>query len=395
MIDVTRLMDSPPAAKRDVLLLRDMPEQRLLSMERFAEGLERGFASHPSIRLSATTVRPLLGQTTGAFARVDSYLARFVRYPLSVRGTRADVYHVADHGYAHVAAFLPGERTVVTCHDLTLLRAAEGDAGFRPPWPTLQRFRWSVSFLCRAARVICATESTRSDVVRLLGALPERVALVPYGVAPHFRFVGEAARRELRKTLPAAGQYAVLHVSTGNPYKNVDGTLRVIAALRLCGMDVTLARAGRPLNEAQANLARSLGIAGAVVECGIVSDERLVELYNACDALLFPSHYEGFGWPALEAMACGTPVVVSDCAALSELVGDAGLAAPADDVDGLASALRAALTSDDLAATLRWRGLKRAAGFTWERAIAGYARVYETVAAEAEEAAGARERRTA
>lgn len=366
-----------------MLLLRDMPEQGLRSMERFADELEEGFAAHPAVALRSATVRAWALMSRLGLGRVDGYWKRFVWYPLLARRLRADVYHVADHGYGHVTMFLPPERTVVSCHDLMLLRAAEGAAGFRPRSVSLARLRWSVSFLRRAARVICPTDVTKRDVQRFLGVDPDRLELVPYGVHRRFHPLGEAERAGLRSALPGVGRHVVLHVSTGGPYKNVAGTLRVIAALRSTGGDVTLLRVGRPLERGERALARSLGLDGAVIECGEVSDERLVELYNACDALLFPSFAEGFGWPPLEAMACGLPVVASNCASLIEVLGDAALMAGPDDVSGLAAALRVTLESPDVARRMRGLGLRRVERYRWDRAVEGFARVYGAVAEQA------------
>ncbi len=352
-------------------------------MERFADELERGFAGHSAVRMAATAVRPSPLAVSSRLRRLDSYLARFVRYPLAAWRRVADIYHIADHGYAHLAALLPRGRTVITCHDLMLLRADDGEAGFRGRRLSVARFRWSTSYLKRAARVVCDSHATKGDVIRLRGVPEGRVAVVPLGVDRRFRFLGEEAVSRLKAGIPALGRYAVLHVSTGDPYKNVPGTLQVLAALRQSGIDVVLVRVGKPLNQGERALAHRLRVAGAIIDCGRVSDERLVELYNAADVLLFPSYYEGFGWPPLEAMACGTPVVTSDCRALAEVVGDAGLMAPPEDTHALAAAVRSVLESGELAMRLRRLGLERAARYTWERTVSEYARVYAAVAEEA------------
>jgi alpha-1,3-rhamnosyl/mannosyltransferase len=290
------------------------------------------------------------------------------------------VYHIVDHGYGHLAALLPKERVVASCHDLMLLRAEEGDAGFRGRASSVLRFRWSTSFLRSAARVVVPTQVTRCDVERLLGVDPGRIDVVPYGVDGMFRPFDGERRAALKREITGGARQALLHVSTGNAYKNVDGVLRTVAALRRAGIDVALVRAGRPLTDAQRALARDAGIGDAIVDCGRVAEERLVELYNACDALLFPSHHEGYGWPPLEAMACGTPVVTSTCQTLIEVTDGAALCAPATDVDGLASQVRRVLGDADLRERLRWAGIERAAQHTWQRTIEGFASAYERVA---------------
>lgn len=371
---------TPPAQSRTpVLLVRDMPEQRLASMERLADQIERGFATHPRYRMKSMALHASPAAARIGLGRVDSCATRFARYPLAASRMRAGVYHIVDHGYAHVAALLPRERTVVSCHDLMLLKAEEGMAGFVPGRAQLARFRWSTSYLKKVARVVCPSESTKRDLVRLRGVSPQRISVVPYGVDARFRPLGLDAQANLKAALPGAGRHAVLHVSTGDAYKNVSGTLRVLAALRESAVDITLIRVGKPLSVDERHLAAELRVMGAIIECGRVSEERLVELYNAADVLLFPSFHEGYGWPPLEAMACGTPVVTSDAPSLTELVGDAGLAAPARDVAALASAVRSVLDSPDLAETLRRRGIERAAQLTWQRTIDGFAQAYAMV----------------
>jgi glycosyltransferase involved in cell wall biosynthesis len=235
--------------------------------------------------------------------------------------------------------------------------------------------------LRRATRVVCPTQATARDAVRLARVDPRRISVVPYGVGDQFRPLGEPRRSDVRASLAREGiEHLVLHVSTGDPYKNVEGTLRVVAALRASGMRAGLIRAGAPLRATQRQLARRLGLEDVIIDCGRVSDERLVELYNAADVLLFPSHHEGYGWPPLEAMSCGTPVVTSTCAALTEVCGDAALAAPAIDVPGLMRAIRDILTSREIAETLRKRGFERAAGYPWSRTVDGFAQTYDDVA---------------
>lgn len=365
--------------KTNVLLLRDIPEHRLRSMERLADEIEQGFADHHGIAMRSMALHESATAKRIGLGTLDSYATRYLRYPVAARLRPADVYHIVDHGYAHLAALLPSNRVVASCHDLMLMRAEQGDAGPRARSTSVMRFRWSASFLRRVARVVVPTQVTKHDVEGLVGVDPARIDVVPYGVGGIFRPFDDDRRAALKRDLIGGASIAVLHVSTGNAYKNVEGVLRTIAALHASGTDAVLVRAGMPLTEAQSALARQLGVASAVVDCGQVADARLVELYNACDVLLFPSHHEGYGWPPLEAMACGTPVVASECQTLLEVCDGAALHAPASDVGALAAHVQRAVEDGDLRDRLRWAGIERAAQCSWQRAIDGFAAAYASV----------------
>lgn len=351
-----------------VALLRDLPGERRTSMERFADELA-------SALVAATDWEPRPHQPSARFGR---RLARFGVYPLAARQLQADVFHVIDHGYADLALALPRERTVVTCHDLILLRAARGEA---EPWGgrlLAARFRFSVSQLTRVAHVVCDSTATQADVVRLVGVEPARTSVVALGLDPRFRpAVGDLGT--LRDRLGLRG-LLIMHVDSGAPYKNVGATIRVTSRLLDRGLDVRLIRVGVPLPSIYADALPS----GIVRDYGFVSDELLVELYQAADVLLFPSEYEGFGWPPVEAMACGTPVVASDRPALPETLGDAGMLVSPNDETALADTVARVLQEPNLAAELRARGLRRAATFSWERTARAYGDIYARVRKRAE-----------
>jgi glycosyltransferase involved in cell wall biosynthesis len=353
-------------------------------MERFADGLEAAFANSNRIEIAGRTVNESRLAKRLGLAAPAGYATRLIHYPLAAARASADIYHIVDQGYAHVAAMLPRSRTVATCHDLMLLRAEEGVAGFRGRRTSVIRYRWSTSFLQRIARVVCVSNATKADVSRLCAVPGDRIRVIPPGVEDRFRRLRDEERSFLRSTIPKIRKYIVLQVSTGHRYKNTPQTLRVVHGLSAAGLDVCLVRVGRPLGPEERALARDLNIADRLIELGIVSDSRLVEIYNAADVLVFPSHYEGFGWPPLEAMACGTPVVVSTAPSLSEVVGTAGLTAPATDTKALVGAVRTILESSALQTELRERGLSRAAGYSWERTAAAYEDVYMEVLAELE-----------
>lgn len=361
----------------DVLLLRDIPDEQRLSMERFADALEHGFGLDPTLGVRAITLHGSPFATKLKLGNLGRYWTRFVGYPSVAKKRHAHLYHIVDQGYADLARALPADRTIITCHDLMLLRAEEGAAGFRGSRTSVLRFRWSASYLKQVAHVVCDSASTMRDAERLCGVGPNRMSVISPGVARRFRPLPTDRRNQLRAALSRPDELLLLSVSTGHPYKNSAATLRVLAALRSEGRPIKLIRVGRGFNAEELVLKRDLGLNGAVLETGIVSDERLVELYNVADVLLFPSFYEGYGWPPLEAMACGAPVVASTAPSVAEIVASAGLLEDPRDTAALTRAVRAVLGSPDLAANLRARGLARARMFSWERAINGYRQLYE------------------
>ena len=360
-----------------VMLFRDVPEEQRFSIERYADELASAIRDEPGLEVSSVTTHQSTTLSGAGIHGVARYSARFVQYPIKAAFTRSDVHHIVDGSYGDLLRVIPGQRTIVTCHDLMLLRAEEGATGFVGRAHSVRRFRWSVQQLHRARFIVCPSEATRADVIRLLRLDERSVVVIPHGVRSEFRpLPGRTPRAS------SSASYMLLHVSTGQPYKNDVGVLRVLAELVRRGADVTLLRAGRALKDAGRDEATRLGIADRVHDLGRVSDARLVELYNEADVFLFPSFYEGFGWPVLEAMACGCPVVASDRASLPLLVGRGGLVAKPDDIRALADAVEALRPGSENAAKARAGALREASGYTWERARSAYVELYRTVATE-------------
>jgi glycosyltransferase involved in cell wall biosynthesis len=289
------------------------------------------------------------------------------------------VFHITDQGYAHAARVLPYARSIVTCHDLMAVAASARELQFRFPRRTRLRYRLVLPHLARVAQVACVSETARRDAIELAGVDPERCTVIRPGIDRAFRPLGVGERRAARASLGKLRGPLILHVSSGRPYKNVAGTIHVLDALGRGGIDAHLVRVGLPMTRAERRLASRLGVDRRILEQGVVGERRLLELYNAADVLLFPSFAEGFGWPPLEAMACGTPVVASDCEAVVETSAGAALLAPAEDHAALAVAVARVLLSPQTAAHLRAQGARRAREFSWSSAARDYARLYSAV----------------
>jgi glycosyltransferase involved in cell wall biosynthesis len=291
-----------------------------------------------------------------------------------------DVFHLVDQRDARLLEALPAERTVQTVHDLLTIQSD-------PDSPDAELMR---AYLTRAARVVAISQATRSEILEHTDVDPDRVSVIPNGLDERFRPVPPARLILVHDLLPTT-QYRVLHVAANTqPRKNIAATIRVLAELRQQGLDVLLVRSGARLPAAEAELAAELHVDEWIADLGYVDDERLVELYNAADALLFPSSYEGFGWPPLEAMACGLPVVASNAAALPEVlgppadlqgIGGASLQAAPDDLATLTSHVAAVLTDRTLSERLSEAGRLRAAQFGWDQTARRYLELYRELLA--------------
>ena len=368
-----------------LLLFRDFVEDRRLSMERYAAQLAAALGGALPAGWQLAEFRPSLPRALAALpvpARQRLRLARYLAYPLAAHGRPGDLNHVLDQGYGHLSYALPHARTVVTVHDLIpLLRwkgAIRGVVRGRRPWLN----ELSLKALRRAAHLIAVSESTRRDLMRHLGCAPDRISVVYSGLDPSMRPLAPPERQALRKKLGLPGPEVRLILVTGEAfYKNLETSLAVLRRLGERSEEpLMLVRLGESSPVWQRSVATA-GLTERVLAIAPLADARMVELYNAVDCLLFPSWYEGFGLPVIEAMACGTPVVTSNAGALPEAVGDAAPMAAADDVGGLAELVEAVLRDPATRQARIEKGLAQSARFSWSRAAAGTLRVYEKVLA--------------
>jgi glycosyltransferase involved in cell wall biosynthesis len=310
-----------------------------------------------------------------------SILWQRMRVPLPVQLVTGplDLFHSPDF----VLPPLVRTPAVLTVHDLSFLRVPDCFV------PAFRSYLSSAvpRAVARAGRILADSTSTRNDLVELLDVEPARITVIYPGVEARFRPVREPdARAAVRARYGLPARF-ILGLSTLQPRKNFDGLVAAFA--RLVGgaegwpglADVHLVVAGQKgwmYEEALATAAGS-GVADRIHFTGFVDDADLPALYSLASVFAFPSWYEGFGVPVLEAMACGTPVVAADNSSLPEVVGEAGLLVDAADTDGLARAIGQVLSEDALRRRLAARGLERAQRFTWARAAEQLLQVYGEV----------------
>jgi glycosyltransferase involved in cell wall biosynthesis len=270
-------------------------------------------------------------------------------------------------------------RGVVTVHDLSFLRVPEcADPGLRA------FLEYAVPrSLARAARVLADSENTKKDLIELLEVAPEKVSVVPAGIEARFQPVRDTAKLAAVRARYKLPEWFILMVGTIEPRKNLSRLITAYGQLRRqTGLPHALVIAGKEgwLFQGIYEQVVREGMTECVLFPGFVDDADLPALYTLADVLAFPSLYEGFGLPPLEAMACGTPVVTSDNSSLPEAVGSAALLINAEDTAGLAEALARVLGDANLRAQLTELGRAQAARFTWSDAARRLLEAYRLTA---------------
>ncbi len=283
------------------------------------------------------------------------------------------------HDPTGVTPFLLGAgpaRTVVTLHDV-IPWSHPGTSTFLD---TLIYRWWLPWALRRVDAIITDSESSKRDICRFLGVPEWRVVVVPLGVSSTYRPASpsEIAAARARYRLP--DEY-LLVVGSLEERKNLRRLLSACVRLWREGETRPLVVVGarKPGYESSFSALRNPDLTQRVIFTGYVPENDLPGLYSGATIFVFPSRYEGFGLPPLEAMACGTPVVCSDTSSLPEVVGDAAVLVDPSSVEALAGALASVLADAPLRAQLRERGLQRAQRFTWQRAAEETLIVYREV----------------
>jgi glycosyltransferase involved in cell wall biosynthesis len=270
----------------------------------------------------------------------------------------------------------PSTRTVLTVHDLSFVRAPDAVS------PALRQYLSRVvpRSVRRADHVLADSQATKDDLIALYGAAPEKIDVLLSGVNPRFQPVRDPATLAAVRARYRIGQAPfVLSVGTVQPRKNYERLIRTMAQLpgELQGIHLVIAGGRGWLQGPIYAAVDSLGLRDRVHFIGFADDADLPALYSAARCLAFPSLYEGFGLPVLEAMACGTPVVTSNVSSLVEVAGDATLLVDPLSVEQIAESLVRLLTDEGQRAALIERGFRQAAQFTWHRAAAQLRALYE------------------
>ena len=389
-------MMQPPMPSGRLAILHDMAEEAWPSMDQmgdllttrvplFAPGLSVTPIRHRLVPLAS--IGPLRGIRPLFLA--DRIVNRMLFYPAALRRRvrgRFDLYHVVDHSYAQLALELPGDSTIVTCHDVETFRSLiQPDESPRPAAFRMMTGR-ILRGLARAGTIVCGSAAARDDLVRFGLADPARTRVVPNGIDPRFlEPPGTAARARAAELLPLRrGGYEILHVGHDVPRKRLDRLIGIVAALQARGHQVRLVRVGAMRAETRRRAA-ALGFAD-FVELPFLDAGELRAVYERADVLLLPSDREGYGLPVLEAFASGKPVVASDIPALRESSGGLAACVPPDDLGAWVDAVERVMSTADGGGLLAEARRRHAASRTWDTHVRDLIPIYGDVLERARQA---------
>jgi glycosyltransferase involved in cell wall biosynthesis len=373
-----------------VLLIGNYAADQQQSMQRFSAMMLQGLTA---AGVQAELIRPetVLGGVGSLGSLVTKWLGyvdKYILFPWKLKkrlSLRPDLVHICDHSNAVYAARCRGVPVLVTCHDLLAVRGALGEQTDCPASFTGRILQHRiVAGLRRANAVACVSGATAKDADRIIarGHQNPRIVVVPLGLNyPYRKLSPEVARARLAGIEMFDPRIPfVLHVGSNLRRKNRDAVLRVFAMCK-DKWNGRLVFAGDLLNDELNSLARRLGVADRVTQLKNPDSELLEALYNCAVALLYPSRFEGFGWPIIEAQACGCPVICSNSGPLPEAAGDAGLVHDASDEKGFAEDL---LQLMEPAKRAEWsdKSLRNASRFSTDKMIASYIDIYRGLGAQ-------------
>jgi glycosyltransferase involved in cell wall biosynthesis len=316
-----------------ILLIGNYQLDAIQSMDRFTSMLEthltefghqvrviRPISYFGRFHLSSQFIKKWLG-----------YIDKLILFPSQLRQVLswADVIHICDPGNAIYIKYLDKKPHVVTCHDLLAIRSGLGEfPEHQAKWTGKKLQKMIIKGLNQADQVVCVSEETRSDLLRLGSLDKSFVSCIPIGLNyPYTPMTVEKSKEYLEALGLSQNHQFILHVGGNFWYKNRLGVLEIFYQLTLKNKtnNFYLVMAGKPITQEMYRFIKKHNIGAKIIELVDIDNENLRALYSSATALLFPSLYEGFGWPIIEAQACGCPVFTSNRPPMNDVGGEAAI----------------------------------------------------------------------
>ena len=367
-----------------VLLLANYLNDEQESMKRFAALMERGLtrAGHNVRVVQPKVYAGRLHASARGFGKWLGYLDKFVVFPPFLRSAVkwADVVHICDHSNSFYRKYIGSVPHLVTCHDLLAIRSAQGEIPQKQTaWTGRQLQRLILKGLTEAQHIVCVSNATRKDLLRVVDIAENRVSLAYNSLNyPYSRMETDEAASRLQQLGIDPNQRFLLHVGGNQWYKNRLGVLRIFSILTklAVGGSLKLLMVGKPWTLEMRRFVLEQGLSNATLELTGVAEEDLRALYSMASMMIFPSFQEGFGWPIIEAQACGCPVVTSNRSPMNDVGGNAAIYIDPDNPESAAAAVQRTLCG---VAGIRELSLANAARFEGSGMIDSYLSLYDKV----------------
>jgi glycosyltransferase involved in cell wall biosynthesis len=367
-----------------ILLICNYLLDRQAAMQKFVSVLYKNLISKGyQVRIIRPNV--ILGRFGGLsenFKKWFGYIDKFILFPATLYKIKgwADIIHICDHSNSIYINCIKDKPNLLTCHDVLAIRGGLGEETDCPASITgkiLQR--WILNGLRQAKAIACISDSTRKDLLRLLNfKTSSHIQTVLFGLMYPYTVIEEEETLRRLAAIPNLNieKPYVLHVGSDLRRKNREAVIRIFNSIKN-NWDGSLVFAGEGLGNNKVETIRKLGLAGRVVQIAEPSDRMLEALYNRAFALLFPSRFEGFGIPIIEAQACGCPILCSsDCGPFPEIVRDSAITFPFADEKSFSDAV---LRLQDPTYRDIWvrKGLENVKRFTTEIMVSKYFDLYD------------------
>ena len=300
-------------------------------------------------------------------------IVEYFAYPLIVKKKviQNNVKHVTRQDLAFLLELIDLKKTIVTCYDIIPIAYYNTR---NPVW------KLNVKGLKKAEKIITISEFSKDDISKYIKYPDEKIEVIPPAV-DHNLYYQNRNKKALKKYRIKEDEKVILYVGAEDPRKNIHFLINAFSKLRNRIPQVKLLKVGMPNDiGVRGKLLKhieSLNLQKDVIFTGYVLESELAEIYNAVDLFVFPSLYEGFGMPPLEAMACGTPVITSNTSSLPEVVGDAAITADPYDADRFAEEMYEVLTNEGLRKEMVRKGLERSKIFSWDSSAKKTLKVYK------------------
>lgn len=366
-----------------ILLIGNYQLDAIKSMDKFAQILE-AYLSQFGHQVRIISPQPSLGGIS-LFPRFIrkwlAYIDKLILFPrqLVQELSWADVVHVCDHGNAVYVKYLQTFPHIVTCHDLFAIRAGLGEfSQYQTGWTGKKLQQMIMKGLERTQKVVCVSEATKNDLLRLSTLDEKAISVIPMGLNyPYSPMKACEAKERLQALGIPVNCSFILHVGANHWYKNRLGVLSIFQQLILDsqGSEFYLVMVGKPMTDEMHQFIQQYKLEERVIELVDINNEDLRALYSSAIALLFPSLYEGFGWPIIEAQACGCPVFTSNSPPMNHVGGEAAVYIDPNNPQAAATKIIDYLLDLE---DLKSKGIINSQKFSTKIMIEGYLKLYQT-----------------